>query len=117
MKKEKTIHDTEFDHILKLEPTSAFELKARTGHLTALDLISKKVVTVKFKKTSSLFRLLSGYLDIKQVYRKTRLIAVEVDKKGEAVVLEGKHLSQVERKYKKLMTPWNTFKNSMGIKE
>ena len=115
MKKEKIVHDTEFDCILKLEPTSVFELKARTGHLTALDLISKKVVTVKFKKASSLFRLLSGYSDIKQVYRKTRLIAVEVDKKGEAVVLTDKHLTQVEKKFKKLMTPWNTFKNSLGI--
>ena len=110
------VQDANFDAILKLTPESKFELKVKVGSLTCLDLISKKEVTVKFKKGSALFRLLSGYSDIKLMYKKTRLIAVEIDNKSEATVLVDKRLKQVEKKYKKFMNDWTVlFKNSLGV--
>lgn len=110
------VQDKDFDAILKLTPESKFELKVKVGTLTCLDLISKKEVTVKFKKGSALFRLLSGYSDIKLLYRKSRLIAVEIDDKSEATVLVDKRLKQVEKKYKKFMNDWTViFKNSLGV--
>lgn len=110
------VQDKDFDAILKLTPESKFELKVKVGTLTCLDLISKKEVTVKFKKGSALFRLLSGYSDIKLLYRKSRLIAVKIDDKFEATVLVDKRLKQVEKKYKKFMNDWTViFKNSLGV--
>lgn len=110
------VQDKDFDAILKLTPESKFELKVKVGTLTCLDLISKKEVTVKFKKGSALFRLLSGYSDIKLSYRKSRLIAVKIDDKFEATVLVDKRLKQVEKKYKKFMNDWTViFKNSLGV--
>ena len=84
--------------------------------MTCYDLISKKEVKVKFKKGSALYNLLSGYLMLKFLYRKTRLIAVQIDDKTEAVVLTDKRLAQVEKKYKKFMNDWTVlFKNSLGV--
>lgn len=111
------VKDNDYDAIIKLEPTSQFDLKARVGHLTAFDMISNREVKIKFKKSSMLYKLLAGYSDIKIQFRKTRLLAVEIDESGEAKVLEGKHLQQVEKKYKRLMTNWSVlFKDSLGIK-
>ena len=110
------VKDKDFDAILKLTPESKFELKLKTGSLTCYDLISKKEVKVKFKKGSALYNLLSGYLMLKFLYRKTRLIAVQIDDKTEAVVLTDKRLAQVEKKYKKFMNDWTIlFKNSLGV--
>lgn len=110
------VKDKDFDAILKLTPESKFELKLKTGSLTCYDLISKKEVKVKFKKGSALYNLLSGYLMLKFLYRKTRLIAVQIDDKSEAVVLTDKRLAQVEKKYKKIMNDWTVlFKNSLGV--
>jgi hypothetical protein len=110
------VQDINYDAILKLTPTSNFELKVKVGTLTAYDMISKKEIKVKFKKGSLLFNLLSGYSDIKLMYKKTRLIAVEVDEKSEAIVLTDKRLKQVEKKYKKFMNDWTIlFKNSLGV--
>lgn len=110
------VKDTNYDAILKLTPTSNFELKVKVGTLTAYDMISKKDVKVKFKKGSALFNLLSGYSDINIIYKKTRLIAVEVNEKSEATVLTDKRLKQVEKKYKKFMNDWTIlFKNSLGV--
>jgi hypothetical protein len=110
------VKDKDFDAILKLTPESKFELKLKTGSLTCYDLISKKEVKVKFKKGSALYNLLSGYLMLKFLYRKTRLIAVQIDDKSEAVVLTDKRLAQVEKKYKKFMNDWTVlFKNSLGV--
>lgn len=110
------VKDKDFDAILKLTPESKFELKLKTGSLTCYDLISKKEVKVKFKKGSALYNLLSGYLMLKFLYRKTRLIAVQIDDKSEAVVLTDKRLAQVEKKYKKFMNDWAVlFKNSLGV--
>ena len=110
------VKDKDFDAILKLTPESKFELKLKTGSLTCYDLISKKEVKVKFKKGSALYNLLSGYLMLKFLYRKTRLIAVQIDDKTEAVVLTDKRLAQVEKKYKKFMNDWTVlFKNSLGV--
>lgn len=121
-RKKKELHenieaqDKVFDAILKLTPESKFELKVKVGSLTCLDLISKEEVTVKFKKDSALFRLLSGYSMINLLYRKSRLIAVEINDKSEATVLVDKRLKQVEKKYKKFMTDWTVlFKNSLGV--
>lgn len=110
------VQDSDFDAILKLMPTSIFELKVKVGTLTAYDMISKKEIKVKFKKGSALFNLLSGYSDIKLMYKKTRLIAVEINEKLEATVLTDKRLKQVEKKYKKFMNDWTIlFKNSLGV--
>lgn len=110
------VQDSDFDAILKLTPTSEFELKVKVGTLTCEDVISKKEVKVKFKKGSALFNLLSGYSEIKLLYKKTRLIAVEINEKSEATVLTDKRLKQVEKKYKKFMNDWTIlFKNSLGV--
>ena len=110
------VQDSDFDAILKLMPTSVFELRVKVGTLTAYDMISKKEIKVKFKKGSALFNLLSGYSDIKLMYKKTRLIAVEINEKLEATVLTDKRLKQVEKKYKKFMNDWTIlFKNSLGV--
>ena len=110
------VQDKDYDAILKLTPESKFELKLKTGSLSCYDLISKKEVKVKFKKGSALYNLLSGYLMLKFLYRKTRLIAVQIDDKTEAVVLTDKRLAQVEKKYKKFMNDWTIlFKNSLGV--
>ena len=110
------VKDKDFDAILKLTPESKFELKPKTGSLSCYDLISKKEVKVKFKKGSALYNLLSGYSMLKFLYRKTRLIAVQIDDKTEAVVLTDKRLAQVEKKYKKFMNDWTIlFKNSLGV--
>lgn len=110
------VQDSDFDAILKLTPESKFELKAKTGNLKCYDLISKKEVKVKFKKGSQLYNLLSGYSMIKMLYRKSRLIAVQINEKSEAIVLTDKRLKQVEKKYKKFMNDWTVlFKNSLGV--
>lgn len=110
------IKDNNYDAILKLTPNSKFELKVKVGTLICDDIISKKEVKVKFKKGSDLFKLLSGYNDIKLLYKKSRLIAVEINEKSEAVVLTEKRLKQIEKKYKKVMNDWTIlFKNSLGV--
>lgn len=108
--------DNEFNALILLEPTSKFELKARVSTLECHDLISKKDVKIKFSKHSPLFKLLSGYSMLTLLYRKSRIIAVEIDLKGNAVVLEDKKLKAVEKKYKKLLGSWQmVHKNSFGI--
>lgn len=107
----------EYNALLKLTRDSVFELKPRTSTLECYDVISKKDVKVKFSKHSPLFKLLSGYSLFKLQYRKSRLIAVEIDLKGNAVVLEDKKLKAVEKKYKKYLADWTiVHKNTFGIK-
>ena len=60
--------------------------------------------------------MLSGYSMLKFLYRKTRLIAVQINDKSEATVLTDARLKQVQKKYKKFMNDWTVlFKNSLGI--
>ena len=64
-----------------------------------------------------LFKLLSGYSIIKDQFKKSRLIAIEIDSKDNVTVLEDKKLQAVEKKYKKLLADWTlVHKNSFGIK-
>ena len=110
------VQDKDYDAILKLTPESVFELKPKNGVLICFDLISKKEIEVKFKKGSALYNLLSGYSMLKFLYRKTRLIAVQINDKSEATVLTDARLKQVQKKYKKFMNDWTVlFKNSLGI--
>ncbi len=115
-KKEISVVDDNFDVLLKLEPTSEIALKPKTGTLKCLLVASNEYKTIKFKKTSKIYNLLSGYLLIKDLYRKPRLIAVEMDDKLNVDVLEGKKLKLAEKKFKKYTKDWTIIhKNSLGI--
>lgn len=111
------VKDTEYNALIRLEPTSVFELKARTGTLECYDIISKKIVNIKFTSKSMIYKLLGGYSIIKNQFKKSRLIAIEIDSKGNATVLDDKKLKAVEKKYKKLLNDWTVVhKKSFGIK-
>ena len=108
--------DTDYDTIILLEPNSKFELKARSGTIECYDYINKKTAKLKFSNKSSLYKLLSGYSMIKDIYKKSRLIAVEIDSKNNVSVLEDNRLKQAEKKFKKHMKDWRIlFRGSLGI--
>lgn len=109
------VKDTEFNALLLLTKESKFELKARTGTLECFDKISKKIISVKFSKTSEIYRLLNGYSMLKDTFKSSRLIGVEIDLKGNAVVLKDKKLKALEKKYLS-KEPWYLIhKNTFGI--
>ncbi len=102
--------------IIRLNPSSKFELKARTGTLECYDIVSKKDIKIKFSSKSEIFKLLSGYTIIKDQFKKSRLIAIKIDSKGNASVLIDNELRTIEKKYKKLLCNWTVVhKNSLGI--
>ena len=54
----------------------------------------------------------------KSNFKSQRLIAIEVDEKMNATVLEDKKLKAIEKKYKIQNKPWYmVYKNSFGIGE
>lgn len=109
------VKDNEFNALLLLTKESRFELKARTGTLECFDKISKKIISVKFSKTSEIYRLLSGYSMLKDAFKKSRFIAVEIDSKENAAVLKDKKLKALEKKYLS-KEPWYlVHNNTFGI--
>lgn len=109
------VKDKNYNALILLTKESNFELKARTGTLECFDKISKKIISIKFGKTSKIYKLLSGYSMFKDNFKSSRLIAIEVDDKGTASVLEDKKLKAVEKKYLH-KEPWYVVhKNSFGI--
>lgn len=109
------VKDKNYNALILLTKESNFELKARTGTLECFDKISKKIISIKFGKTSKLYKLLSGYSMFKDNFKSSRLIAIEIDNKGTASVLEDKKLKAVEKKYLH-KEPWYVVhKNSFGI--
>lgn len=109
------VKDTEFNALLLLTKESKFELKARTGTLECFDKISKNIISIKFSKSSEIYKLLNGYSMLKDLFKSNRLIAVEVDLKGNAIVLEDKKLKALEKKYLS-KEPWYIIhKNTFGI--
>lgn len=109
------VKDNEFNALLLLTKESKFELKSRIGTLECFDKISKKYISVKFSKTSEIYKLLSGYSMLKDTFKKSRLIGVEIDLKGNAVVLKDKKLKALEKKYLS-KEPWYlVHKNTFGI--
>lgn len=110
------IKEIESNTLIRLEPTSKFELKAKSGTLECYDIISKKDIKIKFTSKLMIFKLLSGYNIIKDQFKKSRLIAIKIDSKGNASVLIDKELRTIEKKYKKLLGNWTVVhKNSLGI--
>lgn len=109
------VKDTEFNALILLTKESKFDLKSRTGTLECFDKISKKIISIKFSKTSKLYKLLSGYSMIKDTFKPNRLIAVEVDLKGNTTVLEDKKLKALEKKYLSKELWYLVHKNSFGI--
>lgn len=105
--------------LLLIDKNSRFELKARTGTLTAFDYSDKHKtkVAIKFKKSSMIYKLLSGYSMLKENYKKPRLIAITEDESKNSDVTNDKELKSLEKKYKKLLNDWTiVHKNSFGIK-
>ena len=107
--------DKNYNTLILLTKESVFELKARTGTLECFDKISKKIISIKFGKTCKLYKLLSGYSMLKDNFKSSRLIAIEVDDKGSATVLEDNKLKAIEKKYMH-KEPWYlVHKNTFGI--
>lgn len=110
------IKDTEYNALIRLEPTSKFELKVKSGTLECYDTISKTKASIKFNKSSKLYKLLGGYSMLKPNYKNSRLIAISIDEKGNTNVLEGKELKAAEKKYKLDLKPWYlVHNNSFGV--
>lgn len=109
------VKDKEYNCLILLNKESEINLKVKTGSLTAYDTISKKSISIKFSKKSKLYSLLSGYMMLKENYKSSRLIAIEVDSKMNAVVLEDKKLKAIEKKYLSKQPWYLVHKNSFGI--
>lgn len=109
------VKDKEYNCLILLNKESEINLKVKTGTLTAYDTISKKNISIKFSKKSILYSLLSGYTMFKDNYKSSRLIAIEVDSKMNAVVLEDKKLKAIEKKYLSKQPWYLVHKNSFGI--
>jgi hypothetical protein len=102
--------------LILLTKDSKYELKARTGTLECYDTISKTKVSIKFNKSSKVYKLLGGYSMLKPNYKNSRLIAISIDEKGNTNVLEGKELKAAEKKYKLDIKPWYlVHNNSFGV--
>ena len=111
------VKDSSYAVLLLIQKDSKIELKARTGTLEAYETKAGKILKIKFPKSSLIYKMLEGRLMIKDNYLKDRLIAVEIDSKGNTVPLEGKKLVAFEKKCKIQNYHWvYLFKNSFGIK-
>lgn len=109
-------NESEFNALILLTKETKIELKSRISRVEFFDYVSGNLIAVKISKKSKLYNLLSGYLMFKSQFRKSRLITVEVDLKGNVTVLEDKKLKAVEKKYKKLLDNWTiVHKCSFGI--
>ena len=117
---QETIPDNEkIETLILLDKESEIKLTPKQGTLKCFDIINKKNITIKFKKSKDnlIWNLLDGYLMIRYIYKKQRLIAIELDSKNNAFVLTDKKLKAIEKKYKKYLGIWSmVHKNSFGIK-
>jgi hypothetical protein len=116
LKAVKVVKDKDYNALILLTKESTFKLSPRSGELECFDVISKKIISIKFKKTSNLYNLLLGYMMIKDNFKKSRYIAIEVNLKNNATVLEDKKLKAVEKKYKIDELHWSlVHKGTFGI--
>ena len=69
---------------------------------------------MKFNK-NKLYNLLDGRLLIKDICKQNRLLAIEVDSKGNSSIMEGKKLKDFEKLNKINKIHWSLkFKDSLG---
>lgn len=116
---EKNTDNEKVETLILLDKESEIKLTPKQGTLTCFDIINKKHITIKFKKSKDnlIWNLLDGYLMINNIYKNQRLIAIELDSKNNAFVLTDKKLKAIEKKYKKYLGIWSmVHKNSFGIK-
>ena len=105
--------------LILLDKDSEIKLTAKQGKLKCFDVLNNKNIEIKFKKSKDnlIWNLLDGYQMIKPLYKNQRLIAIEVDDKFNAVVLNDTKLKAFEKKHKKYFKVWSmVHKNSFGIK-
>lgn len=102
------------NYLILLTADSKIDLKARSGTLKAIDYKTGKFIDLKFNK-NKLYKLLDGRLLIKNIYKQNRLLAIEVDSKGNSSIMEGKKLKDFEKLNKIDGIHWSLkFKDSFG---
>ena len=105
---------SEFNYLILLTTDSKIDLKARSGTLKTIDYKTGNFIDLKFNK-NKLYNLLDGRLLIKDVYKQNRLLAIEVDSKGNSSIMEGKKLKDFEKLNKIDKIHWSLkFKDSFG---
>ena len=105
---------SEFNYLILLTTDSKIDLKARSGTLKVINYKTGNFIDLKFNK-NGLYNLLDGRLLIKNIYKQNRLLAIEVDSKGNSSIMEGKKLKDFEKLSKVDEIHWSLkFKNSLG---
>ena len=109
-----TSKSSKSNYLILLTYDSKIDLKARSGTLKAIDYKTGKFIDLKFNK-NKLYKLLDGRLLIKNIYKQNRLLAIEVDSKGNSSIMEGKKLKDFEKLNKIDGIHWSLkFKDSFG---
>lgn len=105
---------SESNYLILLTPDSKIDLKARSGTLKTIDYKTGNFIDLKFNK-NKLYNVLDGRLLIKDIYKQNRLLAIEVDSKGNSSIMEGKKLKDFEKLNKIGKIHWSLkFKDSFG---
>ena len=109
-----TSETSESNYLILLTTDSKIDLKARSGTLKTIDYKTGKFIDLKFNK-NKLYNLLDGRLLIQDIYKQNRLLAIEVDSKGNSSIMEGKKLKDFEKLNKIDKIHWSLkFKDSFG---
>ena len=105
---------SEYNYLILLTTDSKIDLKARSGTLKTIDYKTGKFIDLKFNK-NKLYNLLDGRLLIQDIYKQNRLLAIEVDSKGNSSIMEGQKLKDFEKLNKIDKIYWSLkFKDSFG---
>ena len=109
-----TLETSESNYLILLTVDSKIDLKARSGTLKTIDYKTGNFINLKFNK-NKLYNLLDGRLLIQAIYKQNRLLAIEVDSKGNSSIMEGKKLKDFEKLNKIDKIHWSLkFKDSFG---
>ena len=109
-----TSETSESNYLILLTTDSKIDLKARFGTLKTIDYKTGNFINLKFNK-NKLYNLLDGRLLIQDIYKQNRLLAIEVDSKGNSSIMEGKKLKDFEKLNKIGKIHWSLkFKDSFG---
>ena len=109
-----TSETSESNYLILLTTDSKIDLKARAGTLKTIDYKTGNFIDLKFNK-NKLYNLLDGRLLIQDIYKQNRLLAIEVDSKGNSSIMEGKKLKDFEKLNKIDKIHWSLkFKDSFG---
>ena len=105
---------SESNYLILLTTDSKIDLKARSGTLKTIDYKTGNSIDSKFDK-NKLYNLLDGRLLIQDIYKQNRLLAIEVDSKGNSSIMECKKLKDFEKLNKIDKIHWSLkFKDSLG---